>query len=178
MTTISKVHKFLGTQLHSKCHFTHKTAGPRPLHFNHSHWWKRRSWSKFASHYTWGTNKNKWMRDGCKIYMDSYMASNGSGFMVTWTIFKNHLLEVGLTQFQETMALWNRTTIDLSHFIMCEDLGWIEIHWNCIRLRAWSHIYDLRSRDHTTWFWKCFETTFGHFLLAQLLARVWSGPLS
>ena len=33
-----------------------------------------------------------------KSYMDSYMASNGSCFMVTWTIFKNHLLEVGLTQ--------------------------------------------------------------------------------
>ena len=36
------------------------------------------------------------MQDGCKVYMDSYMASNGSCFMVTWTIFKNHLLEVGL----------------------------------------------------------------------------------
>ena len=33
----------------------------------------------------------------CKAYMDSYMASNGSCFMVTWTIFKNHLLKVGLT---------------------------------------------------------------------------------
>ena len=30
--------------------------------------------------------------------MDSYMASNRSCFMVTWTIFKNHLLEVDLTQ--------------------------------------------------------------------------------
>ena len=29
-----------------------------------------------------------------KVYMDFYVASNGSGFMVTWTIFKNHLLEV------------------------------------------------------------------------------------
>jgi hypothetical protein len=38
------------------------------------------------------------MQDGCKVYMDSYMSSNGSCFMVTWTIFKNHLLEVGLTQ--------------------------------------------------------------------------------
>jgi hypothetical protein len=37
--------------------------------------------------------------------MDSDMASNGSRFMVTWTIFKNHLLEVGLTQNRETMAL-------------------------------------------------------------------------
>ena len=37
-----------------------------------------------------------WMRDGCKVYVDSYMASNGSRFMVTWTILKNHLLDVGL----------------------------------------------------------------------------------
>jgi hypothetical protein len=38
------------------------------------------------------------MQDGCKDYMDSYMASNGLSFMVTWTNWKNHLLEVGLTQ--------------------------------------------------------------------------------
>ena len=38
------------------------------------------------------------MQDGHKAYMDSYMALNGSCFMVTWTIFKNHLLEVGPTQ--------------------------------------------------------------------------------
>jgi hypothetical protein len=61
------------------------------------------------------------MQDGCKVYMDSYMTSNGSCFMVTWTIFKNHLLEVGLTQNQETMALQTLTTVDLLHFIMCED---------------------------------------------------------
>jgi hypothetical protein len=36
------------------------------------------------------------MQDACEVYMDSYMASNGSCFMVTWTIFKHHLLEVGL----------------------------------------------------------------------------------
>ena len=33
-----------------------KTESPWPLHFKHSHWWKRWSRSKFASHYTWGTN--------------------------------------------------------------------------------------------------------------------------
>jgi hypothetical protein len=31
--------------------------------------------------------------------------SNGSCFMVTWTVFKNHPLEVGLMQNRETMAL-------------------------------------------------------------------------
>ena len=105
----------------SKGHFTHETDNPWPSHFKHSHWWKRQSCSKFASHYTWGTNGvYKWMQYGCKVYMDSYMASNGSCVMVTWTIFKNHLLEVGLTQNQETIAFRTLTTVDLFYFIMCE----------------------------------------------------------
>ena len=28
------------------------------------------------------------MQGGCRVYMDAYMAWNGSCFMVTWTIFK------------------------------------------------------------------------------------------
>jgi hypothetical protein len=35
-----------------------------------------------------------WMQDGCEVYMDIYMASNGPSFMVTWIGFENHLLEV------------------------------------------------------------------------------------
>ena len=62
------------------------------------------------------------MQDGCKVYIDSYMASNGSCFMVTWTIFKNRLLEVGLTKNRETVALRTLTTVDLFQFVMCEDL--------------------------------------------------------
>ena len=61
------------------------------------------------------------MQDECKVYMDSYTTSNGSCFMVTWTIFKNHLLEVGLTQNRETMAFRTFMTVDLLYFIMCED---------------------------------------------------------
>ena len=41
--------------------------------------------------------------------------------MVTWTNFKNHLLEAGLTQNQETMALRTLPAVDLLYFIMCED---------------------------------------------------------
>jgi hypothetical protein len=37
--------------------------------------------------------------------MDSYMASNKSCFMVIWATFKNHVLEVDLTQNHENMAL-------------------------------------------------------------------------
>ena len=50
------------------------------------------------------------------------MASTGSSFMVIWTIFKNHLLEVGLTQNQDTMALQMLTTVDLFYFTIREDL--------------------------------------------------------
>jgi hypothetical protein len=39
------------------------------------------------------------------VKMESYMASHGSCFMVTLIVFKNHLLEVGLTQNRETMTL-------------------------------------------------------------------------
>ena len=31
--------------------------------------------------------RSMWMQDGCKVSMDSYMASTGSCFMVTWIIF-------------------------------------------------------------------------------------------
>ena len=42
-------------------------------------------------------------------------------FHGTWIIFKNYLLEVGLTQNQEAMALRTLTNVDLFYFIMCED---------------------------------------------------------
>jgi hypothetical protein len=54
------------------------------------------------------------MQNGCKVYVDCHMASTGPCFMVTWTILENHgLLEVGLTQNGETMALLTLTSIDL-----------------------------------------------------------------
>ena len=61
------------------------------------------------------------MQDGCKVYMDSYMASNRSCFMVTWIIFRSHLLEVGLTQNGEITTLLTLTTVGLFYFIMVDD---------------------------------------------------------
>ena len=66
-----------------KGHFTRETESPWPLHFKHSHSWKRRSRSKFTSHYAQGTN------GVCECMMDvkstwiPYTASNGSCFTVT-----------------------------------------------------------------------------------------------
>ena len=92
---------------HIQGHFTHGTESPWPLHFKHSHWWKRRSrWSKFAtSHYAWGTNGvNMWMQDGCKVYMDSYMASNGSCVHGHLDSFQKPSLGVGMRENRETMT--------------------------------------------------------------------------
>ena len=65
--------------------------------------------------------RGMWMQDGCKVYMHSYMTSNGSCFMVTCNTFKNHLLEIGLTQNRETTTLQTLTTDGLFYVIMCED---------------------------------------------------------
>jgi hypothetical protein len=128
--------------------FTHKTKSPWPLHFKLSHWWKRRSRSKFTSFtLPLRDQHSMWMQDGCKVYMASYMASNGSCFMVTWTIFKNHLLEVWLTQNRETMHgtpnAHNRWFIPFYH---AWGLAWREIHSISIWLRARSHM-----TSHYTW---------------------------
>ena len=98
--------------------------------------------SKFAtSHYAWGTNGVCECEMDCNVYMDSYMALNGSCFMVTWTVVKNHLLEVGLIQnWWEAMALWTLTTVDLLCFYCGWGPAWIEIHCNSIWLRARWHM--------------------------------------
>ena len=44
-------HTSMKSEWYTKGHFTHETEGPCPFHFKHSHCWKRRSRSKFASHY-------------------------------------------------------------------------------------------------------------------------------
>ena len=87
-----------------------------------------------------------WTQDGCKSYMDSYMASNGSCFVVTRTIFKNHLMKVGLTQNRETTATPNAHNRWFLLFYHVWEPAWIEIHGNSIWSRTWSHM-----TSHYTW---------------------------
>ena len=47
-------------------------ARDRPLHFKHSHWWKRQNWSKFASLRLRG-QWSMWMQDGCKVFLHGIM---------------------------------------------------------------------------------------------------------
>jgi hypothetical protein len=151
-------------------HFTHETESPWPLHFKYFHWWKRRSRSKFASHYARGTNKVYKCKIDVKVHMDSHMTLNGSCSIVTWIILKNHLLEVGLTQNQETMTILNSHECWFILFYHVWGLAWIDFRWNSIWLRArstYGFTIHLRVRDRTTWFWRCVGMAFGHFLLGS-----------
>ena len=114
----------LSSRWSSKGHFTHKVESPWLLHFKHSYWWEKAEPVQVRFILRLRDQWSEWMQDDrCKVYTDSYMASNGSCFVVTWTIYKNHLLEVGLTQNHwETMTLRMLTIVDLFYFIMCENL--------------------------------------------------------
>jgi hypothetical protein len=91
----------------------------------------------FTLSYAWGTNGvSECCKVDVKVYVDFfYMASNGSCFItVTWTILKNHLLEVGLRQNRETMA-HDHGIMNVQHrwFILLYCVWgptWIESHWS------------------------------------------------
>ena len=109
--------------------------------------------------------QSRWIQDGCKVYMDSYMASYGSCFMATWIIFKNHLLEVNLTQ---TKRSWHsECSQPLIYFIlscMKTCMNRHSLKWHLIEGLV-THGFTLHFRfcDHTRWFWKWLGTAFGHF---------------
>ena len=114
----------------------HIIKSPWPLHFKHSHWWRRRNRSKFASHLAWGTHGVCQCKMGVK---STWIPTWHRMDHVSWSLrlfFQNHLLEVGLTQNQKTMALYMLTTFDLSFLCNVWGPAWIEIHWNNIQLRA------------------------------------------
>ena len=129
--------------------------------------------------------RSMWMQNGCKVYIDSYIASNESCFMVTWVIFKNHLLEEGLTQKlgdYGTLNPYNRWFI---LFYLVWGPAWKEYHCNSIWLKNQSHMASrytwgsvttlqdfggVLGRPLDTFFWALTISS------SRLLARVWSGP--
>ena len=147
-------------------HYAHKTKSPWPLHFALSLVEKVEPILQVRLTLRLRDQQSMWMQAGCKVYMDSYMTSNWSCFTITWTILKNHLLEVGLTQNRGTMALRTLRTVGLFYFIMVWGPTWIEIHWNSIWLRSWSHMTSHYTRGSMTTLhdgWRCVGTPFGHF---------------
>ena len=90
--------------------------------------------------------RSMWMQDGCEVYMDSYMASNGSCFMVAWTIFQKPPLG-GRPNTKPgdhgTSNAHNRWFILFCHV---RGPAWINIYGNNLWLRARSHM-----TSHYTW---------------------------
>ena len=140
------------------------------FHFKHSHLWKRRSWSKFASHYAWGTNA---VRE-CKMDVKSI-------WIPTWHPLDH--VSCFMDYFQKPTTLGGRPNTKLEEhgtpnvhnrrFILIYHVwgpAWIEIHWNNIWLRAWS-----RMTSHDTWgsvttihdFGGALGQPLGHFLLGS-----------
>jgi hypothetical protein len=138
-----------------------------------------------ASHYAWGTN------GACECKMDVK-----SIWIPTWHRMDHVSWLLGL--FSKTISWrWPNTKPGYhgtpnAHncwFILLYHMwkpAWIEIHWNSIWLREVTYDFTLhlRVRDHTTWFWRCVGTAFGHFSFwaltiswSRLLACVWSDPL-
>ena len=129
--------------MHIKGHFTHKTESPWPLHFKHSHWWKRRRRSKFASHYVWGTNGVC----ECKVDVKS-----------TWIPTWHRMVHGHLDYFQNQLScrqantkLGDHGTPNAQKMLICFSIScvrhaWIQIHRNSIWLRARSHM-----SSHYTW---------------------------
>ena len=129
--------------------------------------------------------RSMWMQDdGCNVYVGSYMALNGPCFIATWTIFKNHLLELGLTQNREIIALRLFTIVDILCFIMVEDphdykyleivFGWGPSHvWFQTTLEdLWPHYMILEMTSD-----KPLDTLFWALTISwsRLLDCVWSG---
>jgi hypothetical protein len=143
-----------------KGHFTQETESPWPVDFKHSCWWTRWRRSKFASHYACGTN------GVCECKMDGKSTWIPPG-IPTW--HRQDRVSWSLGLFSRT-ASWRWAKRKTGRPWHVWGLAWIEIHWNNIWLRTLS-TYDfklhLRICDHTTWYWRCVGTAFGHFLLGS-----------
>ncbi len=87
-----------------------------------------------------------WMQDGCKVYMDFYMASNGLCFMVTWIISQKPPLASKPNTKPGDHGTPNAHNFSFILFYHVWGPAWIEIYWNSIWLRARSHM-----TSHYTW---------------------------
>ena len=79
--------------------------------------------------------------EGPTEYVNARWMSSLHGFVcgIKWIMFHSYL-EVGRTQNLETMVLRTLTAVGLFYFYHVWGPKRIEIHWNSIWLRAWSHM--------------------------------------
>jgi hypothetical protein len=167
--------------------FTHETESPWPVHFEHSRWWKRRSPVQVRFTLRLRGQRSMWNArlDVKSAWIPTWHRLDHV-FMVTWNVVKNHFLEVGLWQNWETMALWMFPIVGLIIlFYHVWGPAWIEIHWNSVWLRAWSHVashynwgYVTTLHDFGGVLGRPLDTFFWAFIISwlRLLVCVWGGP--
>ena len=82
------------------------------------------------------------MQDGCRVYMDSHMASNGSSFMATWIICKKIPPFGG----RPNTKLGDHNTLNTHNrwFVLC-----YHVVRTCTKRFQWNSIW-LRDRSHMT----------------------------
>ena len=90
--------------------------------------------------------RSMWMQNGCKVYMDSYMALNGSCFMITWNTFEQPPLGGRSNTKLGDHGISNAHNGLFIIFYHVWRPAWVEIHWNSILLRTQSHM-----TSHYTW---------------------------
>ena len=118
-----------------------RARGPWPLHFEHTHSWEKAEPVQDRFTLRLRDQRSEWMQDGCKVYMDLSMASNGSCFHGHLDYIQSRLLEVGITQNRETTAIRNLTALQYP--------AWLEIHWKSIWLSSqWLHTALKGPRPH------------------------------
>ena len=128
------------------CVLTYETARRWPLQLKCCYSLKKTELVQVRSTLSLRDQESLWMhQDGCKVYMDSFLhgIKNGSCFMVTWIIFENYLLEVGLTQNPIGRPWHFKCSQPLVYSILFYHVwgpAWTEIQWNSTWSRAWSHM--------------------------------------
>ena len=123
-------------------HFTHKTEGPWPLHFKHSHWWKSWSRSKFTSHYVWRTN------GVCECKMDE-THRKCEQFVQHCNSIMSHFFKHGLAHNVTLTYSVNDTTWAVYNYHWARQIGLTILDINIsrkVRLKVTSHASQ--DRDH------------------------------
>jgi hypothetical protein len=139
-----------------------ETESPWPLHFKHSHWWKRRSWSKLASHYAWGTNRVREF----KVDVQSTWHRMDH---VSWSLglFRKSLLGGRPNTKPGDHGTPNAHNRWFTLFHHVRGLARIKILWNSVWLRTRSHMISHYTRGSVTTLHDFGGMVFGHFLLGS-----------
>ena len=122
--------------------------------------------------------RSMWMQDGCKVYKDSFMASNGSCFVVTWTIFKKPPLGGRPNTRSGDHGTMNAHNHWFIIFYRAWGPTWIDIHWNSIWF--WPSYIWLHTTLEDPWphymIWRVLGQPLDAFFWALTIS--WSWPLA